>query len=76
MSDSIQLKVNLNFQQLVETIKQLSPKEKLQINEALWEENMDIPEEHKELVVNRIKKARQHPARLEDWDKASKKLKP
>ena len=41
--NSIRLNVNLNFQQLLDSIKQLSPKEKLQLNEALWEENMDIP---------------------------------
>ena len=71
---SIQLNVNLNLQQLVDTIKKLSPKEKMQINDAIWEENMDIPAEHKELVLSRIKKARQHPERLLDWDKATGKL--
>ena len=76
MSSSIHLSVNLNFQQLVDTIKKLSPKEKLQINEALWEEDMDIPREHQELVLGRIKKARQDPGRLLDWNEASKKLKP
>ena len=74
--NSIHLNVNLNFQQLVDTIKQLSPKEKLQINEALWEENMDIPVEHQTLVLDRVKTARKDPKRLLDWDEASKKLKP
>jgi len=73
---SIHLNVNLNFEQLVDTIKQLSPKEKLQINEALWEENMDIPIEHQTLVLDRVKRARNDPGRLLDWDKAAKKLKP
>ena len=33
--------VSLNFQQLLDAVKGLSPKEKLQVNEVLWEENMD-----------------------------------
>jgi len=73
--NSIRLNVNLNFQQLLDSIKQLSPKEKLQLNEALWEENMDIPLEHQTLVLDRVKKARENPKRLLNWDEASKKLK-
>ena len=76
MMNSIQLNVNLNYQQLVDAIKQLSPKEKLQINDALWEGNMDIPIEHQTLVLDRITKSRQNPSRLVNWDEASKKLKP
>ena len=73
---SIQLKVNINFQQLVDTIKQLSPHEKMQINEVLWEENMDIPAAQQALVLSRIDRAKQDPKRLLDWDEASKQLKP
>ncbi len=73
--DNIQLSVNFNFQQLVEAIKHLSPKEKLQINETLWEENMDVPSAHQTLVLDRISKAKQNPSRLLDWKTASKKLK-
>ena len=69
------INVNLNFQQLLVVIKSLSPKEKLEINEALWEENMDIPQEHQKLVLDRVKSARQNPKRLLDWDEAAKKLK-
>ena len=73
--ENIQLNVNFNIQQLVAAIRLLSPKEKLQINEALWEENMEIPDEHQALVMERVKNARQNPDRLLDWDQASKKLK-
>ena len=69
-----QITVNLNFQQLLDFIRQLSPKEKLQLNEVLWEEGMDIPVEHQNLVLERVKGARQNPGRLLDWDEASKKL--
>ncbi len=74
-TNSIQLNVHFNFQQLVDAIKHLSPKEKLQINEAIWEENMDIPLEHQTLVLGRVKHAKQNPGRLLDWDEASQKLK-
>ncbi|PQJ09286.1 hypothetical protein CJD36_018730 [Flavipsychrobacter stenotrophus] len=76
MSNSVHLNVNMSFQQLVETIKQLSPKEKLQINDALWDGDIDIPQEHQDLVLSRIEKARQDPGRLKNWDSASKKLRP
>jgi hypothetical protein len=60
----------------VDVIKHLSPNEKLQINEALWEGNMDIPKEHQDLVIARIESAKQNPARLLSWKDASEKLTP
>jgi hypothetical protein len=36
---------------------------------------MPIPEEHKKLVRQRIKKYTQHPEELLDWDTAKKSLK-
>ena len=73
---TIHLNVDLSFQQLLETIKQLSPVEKLQISEVLWDETMEIPLAHQSLVLGRIDAARQNPERLLDWDEASKNLKP
>jgi len=55
--------------------KQLSPDEKLILNEAIWSEGMDIPQEQQKLVTDRIKNPRQNPDRMLDWDDASKKLK-
>jgi hypothetical protein len=74
--ESLHLNLNLSFQQLVDVVKQLSPDEKLKLNEAIWSENMDIPMEHQKLVLDRIQRAHQNPDRMLDWDKASKKLKP
>lgn len=65
----------MNFQQLLDAMKQLSPKEKLQISDVLWDENMEIPREHQELVLDRIRTARQNPSRMLDWDEASEQLK-
>jgi|BarGraIncu00222A_1022003.scaffolds.fasta_scaffold319924_2 hypothetical protein len=73
--NSINVNIDLSFKQLVEAVKQLSPKEKLVLNDVLWNESMEIPVEHQALVLGRIQKARQNPNRLVDWDEASKSLK-
>jgi Putative addiction module component. len=67
--------VQLSFEQLEAAVKQLSPVEKLKLNDSLWSENFTIPEEHKAIVRNRRKKSTSSPERLISWDKALKKLK-
>ncbi len=67
---------DLSFEQIVEAVKQLSPEEKLALNDVLWNESIQIPEEHQLLVLERIQKAKQNPERLIDWDEAAKVLKP
>ena len=39
------------------------------------QENIDIPEAHQKLVMDRFRKVRKDPDRLLDWDKAKKTLK-
>ncbi|MDX6180782.1 addiction module protein [Flavobacterium sp. Fl-77] len=72
--ESIKLNINLSVNQLVEAVKQLSPKDRLKINDAIWNDNIEIPIEHQEIVLNRIAKAKTNPERLLDWDEVSKKL--
>lgn len=72
--DNIQLNLNLTFNQLLEAIKQLSPKEKLMLHSAIWDETMEIPLEHQALVLQRKQDAKQTPANMLDWDEASKTL--
>ncbi len=74
--NSINVNIDLSVKQLVKAIKQLSPREKLLLNDVLWNESMEIPAEHQALVLGRIHKAKQYPNRLVDWDEASKRLKP
>jgi hypothetical protein len=74
--NSLHLNINLSFQQLIEVVKQLSPSEKLKLNDVIWDESMDIPIEHQKLVLGRIQKAKVNPSRMLDWDEASKTLKP
>lgn len=72
--NSLSLKVDLNFQQLLEVVKQLSPSEKLKLNEAIWDSDTDIPMEHQQLVNDRIEKSKSNPNRMLDWEEVSKKL--
>ena len=72
---NVHVKIDLSFQQLEDIVKQLSPSDKLKLNDAIWNEEMEIPEEHRKLVQLRIKKSRQNPARVIDWNKGSRMLK-
>lgn len=69
------MSINVTFEQLVEVVKRLSPSEKLKLNDVLWQDNIDIPEEHQRLVLDRVEKSRKNPSRMLDWEEASKKLK-
>lgn len=74
--NSLQLNVSLNFQQLLEVVKQLSPTEKVKLNEFIWNDNFDIPEVHQKIVLSRVKKSKANPSRMLDWDEAAKTLNP
>jgi hypothetical protein len=72
---SVHVKIDLSFRQLEEIVKQLSPSDKLKLNDVIWNEGMEIPIEHRKLVQQRIKKSRLNPTRMIDWNKGSKLLK-
>jgi hypothetical protein len=63
---NVHVKIDLSFQQLTDIVKQLSPSEKWKLNNVIWDEKMEIPEEHRKLVMQRIKKSRQNPKRMID----------
>jgi hypothetical protein len=67
--------VELSFRQLVDAVRQLSPAEKLELNEVLWSEGMSIPAEHQNIVNERISEYRANPDILLDWGTASQDLK-
>ncbi|MBY0433897.1 MAG: hypothetical protein K2U26_07295 [Cyclobacteriaceae bacterium] len=73
--ETLDIKINLDFKQLTSIVKQLNPSEKMKLNEVIWDEQMEIPEEHQKLVLQRINRARQSPGRMLPWDKAVKLLK-
>ncbi|CAM2778884.1 hypothetical protein SAMN05444143_10447 [Flavobacterium succinicans] len=73
--ETIKLNIDLSVSQLLEAVKQLSPKDRLKINDALWNEDVEIPIEHQKIVLDRIAKAKTNPERLLDWDKVAKGFK-
>ena len=68
------ISLELSLKQLMDAVKQLSPAEKLELSEMIWEEDISIPMEHQDLVKKRIQKAKEDPEGLLDWDIASKRL--
>ena len=72
--EAAKINIQVNFQQILEAVKQLSPDEKLILNDAIWDESMLIPIEHQRLVLDRVEKAKKNPERLKDWDEVSKTL--
>jgi hypothetical protein len=70
--------MQLSFKQVVEIVKQLSPLEKQQLGEVLWtEQNIDdfvIPEEHKQIVRERIKKYKKSSGSNLSWDDIERKM--
>lgn len=71
---NIQLNINLTFDQLLEAVKQLSPNQKLILNNALWDETMEIPLEQQELVLQRKQDSKENPDNMLNWKEASKTL--
>ncbi len=74
----IQLNVPLSFKQVIDIVKQLSPIEKQQLSEVLWTEqsvaDIVIPEEHKQIVRQRIKKYENQPNSYLSWDDIERKM--
>ena len=73
--NTVSLNINISFNQIVDVVKKLSPKEKQLLNEVIWDENMPIPIEHQLLVLDRITKSKKTPERMLDWDLTESNLK-
>jgi len=56
-------------------VRKLSPSEKLELSDAIWAEDMNIPIEHQNIVNERISEYKANPEILLDWNVASKNLK-
>ncbi len=73
-----QLNISLSFKQVVDIVKQLSPSEKQTLSELLWmEKDLDdivIPEEHKQIVRERIKKYENSPDSYLSWNDIERKM--
>lgn len=77
-TEQIQLNIPLNFNQVVDIVRQLSPAEKWQLSEVLWSEqnieDIEIAEEHKQIVRERIVKYNNNPESYLTWDEIENKL--
>lgn len=73
---NVHVNIDLSFQQLADIVKQLSPSEKIKLNDVIWDEQMEIPEEHRKIVMDRVRKSKIDSGRMLDWSKASRTLKP
>mgnify|MGYP000945659281 CR=1 FL=1 len=68
------VKLNINLNQLMDAVKQLSPKDRMKVNDAIWRDDMEIPIEHQKKVLDRVVKSKKNPERLLEWDIVSKSL--
>lgn len=77
-TQQIQLNVPLSFNQLIDLVRQLSPKEKLQLSGVLWDETQNeeisIPEEHKQIVRQRLKRMEEQPESCLTWEDIERKI--
>ncbi|HOW39498.1 MAG TPA: addiction module protein [Bacteroidales bacterium] len=75
----IQLKVPLSVDQLIDIVRQLSPKEKQKLSGVLWEETREeevfIPEDHKKIVRQRLKRMDERPETSLNWEDIERKMK-
>ena len=53
--------LSLDFNQVLDIVRQLSPAEKMQLNEFIWEEVIEVPLEHQQIVIDRIEESRINP---------------
>jgi len=75
----IQLKVPLSVDQLIDIVRQLSPKEKQKLSNVLWDETREeevfIPEEYKKIVRQRLKRMEESPETSLSWEDIERKIK-
>lgn len=75
---TIQLNISLSFDELLQAVKNLPPSEKMLLSEMLSSESsevgIDIPEEHRMLVKERIIKYENNPGSYLTWDEMERKI--
>jgi hypothetical protein len=72
---NINLNIPINFNQVLDIIRQLSQKDKLKLKNILENEQPDdIPEDHKNIVRQRIKTSESNPSSLLNWDEEKHRI--
>jgi hypothetical protein len=72
--EAAKINIQVNFNQIVEAVKQMTPEERLIWNDVIRNEDTPIPVEHQQLVMKRVIEARKYPETMLDWDEVSKEL--
>jgi hypothetical protein len=62
--ETIKPNIDLNVNQLIDAVKQISSKDRLKVNDAIWNDGMEIPFEHQRIVLYRMAKAKTNSERL------------
>jgi Putative addiction module component. len=77
-SQSVQLNVPLDFNQLISLVKQLSPREKLKLESLIWsetdEKDIEISTTHKQIVFERLQKMNANSAECKSWEDIERNL--
>ena len=66
--NTLNINIDINFEQLVSVVKQLSPKERMDLNDIIWAEPTDIPIEHQRISLERLADYEKDPKKFLDWD--------
>jgi len=78
-AQQINLNIPLNFNQLIDIVKQLPMKEKIQLEKYLWDQTdasqIDIPVEQQKIVKKRLQKMNDNPEECLSWDEIERKIK-
>jgi hypothetical protein len=73
-----QVNIQVSLNQIIDIVRQLSPKEKLQLVGVIWDEtsetDIDIPLEHHEIVKQRLKRMEDHPESCLSWKDIESKI--
>ena len=78
-TQNIKLNIPLSFNQIVDIVQQLSPKEITQRITLLWDATDDkdivITEKHQNIIRNRLKKMEELPESGLSWEEIEKNIK-
>lgn len=77
-TQNIQLNILLNFEQVIDIVRQLSPSEKKQLSDFLLSDqnndDLNISDEQKQVVRDRIKKYEDSPDSYLSWNDIEHKI--
>jgi hypothetical protein len=70
----VHLDIRLNFEQVLEAARQLTPQEKTRLSALILVDEYQIPIATQNEVLERIEVSKKNPQVLLDWDEVNKQL--